>query len=55
MWNDQILRCPENVNHDGHFLNFCFKFFALSEVPFRDGFDAKKQRKMILEYREIRR
>ena len=34
---------------------FSFKWFALSQIQFRDGFDTKKQRKMTQEYREIRR
>ena len=51
----QILRCPENVKHDGCFLKFYLKCFALSQIQFRGIFDTEKQREITSEYRKNRR
>jgi len=38
-----------------NFLNFYFKFIAVSQIQFHDSFDSDKQSKWLMEYREIRR
>ena len=42
-----------DVKHVGYFI-FTFKCFAQTEIQFRDGFDTMKQRKMTLDYREVK-
>ena len=54
-WNNKILRCMENVNHEEYFSTFIFRIFHCVSYSV-SSFDKEKECQYItLEYREIHR
>ena len=54
-YNSCYISLPSSAKQQHKIIKFLrCKCFALSQIPFRDGFDTKKQREMTLEYREVR-